>query len=397
MQKLEFTKLINGSLPQLEENVVKYWRNINAFETLLKKTKDNQKFIFYDGPPYANHNPHYGHILVSTIKDIICRYASMNGYHVERQVGWDCHGLPIEYEIEKRLGIKQREDILQIGIKKYNEECRSIVMRCVDNWTSIYQRIGRWTDFKKSYKTMDKSYMESVWWVFKEMYQKGLIYRDFKVMPYSTALTTQLSNFEKGLNYQNRRDPAIIVKFVVIPNNRLWLLIITHWFRVFNLLEKAPNEIFDLILVFSAEKNTFFLAWTYQPWTLLGNLALCVNKNLTYVKFQDETGNYYYCGKNALNKRKKQNAIIKGRKNFKFTVIEEYNGSQLVGMKYEPLFSYFSSRKHCFCVVDDDFVSETEGTGIFPLAPAHGEDDFRVCQNVGIYKKGRDKIQWKSK
>eukprot|EP01084_Bolivina_argentea_P019550 36327_1 len=239
---------------------------------------------------------------------------------------------------------------------------------------------------------MDKSYMESVWWVFKEMYQKGLIYRDFKVMPYSTALTTQLSNFEKGLNYQNRRDPAIIVKFVVIPNNRLWLLIITHWFRVFNLLEKAPNEIFDLILVFSAEKNTFFLAWTYQPWTLLGNLALCVNKNLTYVKFQDETGNYYYCGKNALNKRKKQNAIIKGRKNFKFTVIEEYNGSQLVGMKYEPLFSYFSSRKHCFCVVDDDFVSETEGTGIFPLAPAHGEDDFRVCQNVGIYKKGRDKI-----
>eukprot|EP01083_Nonionella_stella_P278376 946667_1 len=183
MQKLTFCELQQGkpSFPREEEKIIEYWRKINAFETQLEKSKNNKPYTFYDGPPFATGKPHYGHILAGTIKDVICRYATMTGHYVERRFGWDCHGLPVEYEIEKKLGIETREDVMKIGIKKYNQECRGIVMRCASDWETTVERMGRWIDFKNDYKTLDKSYMESVWWVFRQLHDKNLVYRDFKV------------------------------------------------------------------------------------------------------------------------------------------------------------------------------------------------------------------------
>eukprot|EP00484_Ammonia_sp_Unknown_P024451 CAMPEP_0197024830 /NCGR_PEP_ID=MMETSP1384-20130603/5313_1 /TAXON_ID=29189 /ORGANISM="Ammonia sp." /LENGTH=1156 /DNA_ID=CAMNT_0042453285 /DNA_START=146 /DNA_END=3616 /DNA_ORIENTATION=- len=360
MQKLTFSELTQGkpNFPRQEEEIVQYWRDIKAFETQLEKTKDQKPFTFYDGPPFATGTPHYGHILAGTIKDVICRYASMTGHYVERRFGWDCHGLPVEYEIEKKLNIQTREDVMKLGIKKYNEECRSIVMRCANDWEITVERMGRWIDFKNDYKTMNKSFMESAWWVFSELHRKKLVYRDFKVMPYSTALNTPLSNFEAKSNYQTRRDPAIVVSFPVIGD----------------------------------EHNASFLAWTTTPWTLPSNLALCVNANLTYVKFQDNEGKYYICGKKVLQKPKKDNTISKGRKGFKSKVIAEYKGSELVGKTYKPLFEYFGDRKHCFRVIADNYVTEEEGTGIVHQAPGFGEDDLRACENADIHKRGEEDI-----
>eukprot|EP01084_Bolivina_argentea_P055966 102494_1 len=282
----------------------------------------------------------------------------MTGHHVERRFGWDCHGLPVEYEIEKKLGIETREDVMKIGIKKYNEECRGIVMRCAQDWENTVERMGRWIDFKNDYKTLDASYMESVWWVFSQLHKQGLIYRDFKVMPYSTALNTPLSNFEAKSNYQIRRDPAVVVTFPIVGD----------------------------------ADGTCFLAWTTTPWTLPSNLALCVNASLTYVKFQDNHGHFYICGKAVLAKAKKENAIMKGRKGFKSKIIEEYKGSDLVGKQYTPLFDYFKERTHCFRVISDNYVSEEEGTGIVHQAPGFGEDDLRACEAAGVHRKGEEDV-----
>merc|ERR1719295_2375224 len=360
MQKLTFSELAQGkpNFPRQEEEIIAYWREIDAFKMQLEKTKHMKPFTFFDGPPFATGKPHYGHILAGTIKDVICRYASMTGHHVERRFGWDCHGLPVEYEIEKKLGIKTREDVMKIGIKKYNAECRSIVMRCADDWESTVERMGRWIDFKNDYKTLDMSYMESEWWVFGQLHKQGLIYRGFKVMPYSTALSTPLSNFEAKSNYQTRRDPAIVVTFPIIGD----------------------------------ADNTCFLAWTTTPWTLPSNLALCVNPKLTYVKFQDEKGNFYICGKKVLAKSKKENTIMKGRKGFKSKVVEEYKGTDLVGKTYTPLFEYFEERAHCFRVISDDYVTEDEGTGIVHQAPGFGEDDLRACEAHGVHRKGEEEV-----
>jgi len=360
MQKLTFSELTQGkpNFPRMEEDIIKYWREIEAFKTQLEKTKDNEPFTFYDGPPFATGKPHYGHILAGTIKDVICRYASMTGHFVERRFGWDCHGLPVEYEIEQKLGIESREDVMKIGIAEYNRQCRGIVMRCASDWETTVERMGRWIDFRNDYKTLDKSFMESAWWVFAELHKKGLVYRDFKVMPFSTALNTPLSNFEAKSNYQKRRDPAIVVTFPIVGD----------------------------------EDNTSFLAWTTTPWTLPSNLALCVNGKLTYVKFEDENGDFYICGKKVLHKAKKENTIMKGRKGFKCKIVAEFQGAQLVGRQYVPLFSYFAHRTHCFRVIADDYVTEEDGTGVVHQAPGFGEDDLRACELNGVHKKGEEAV-----
>ncbi|PON74964.1 Isoleucine-tRNA ligase [Parasponia andersonii] len=238
------------SFPKHEEKILNLWSEIKAFETQLARTKDKPEYIFYDGPPFATGLPHYGHILAGTIKDIVTRFQSMTGHHVTRRFGWDCHGLPVENEIDKKLGIKRRDDVLQMGIDKYNEECRSIVTRYVEEWENIVTRTGRWIDFKNDYKTMDLSFMESVWWVFAQLYEKGLVYKGFKVMPYSTGCKTPLSNFEAGQEYRDVPDPEIMVAFPVVDD---------------------PQE-------------AVFVAWTTTPWTLPSNLALCVNANFVYLK-----------------------------------------------------------------------------------------------------------------
>ncbi|KAI4305042.1 hypothetical protein L6164_028432 [Bauhinia variegata] len=363
------------SFPNQEEKILQFWSEIKAFETQLARTEDKPEYIFYDGPPFATGLPHYGHILAGTIKDIVTRYQTMTGHHVTRRFGWDCHGLPVENEIDKKLGIKKREDVLKMGIDKYNEECRSIVTRYVEEWEKVITRTGRWIDFRNDYKTMDIKFMESVWWVFAQLFNKGLVYKSFKVMPYSTGCKTPLSNFEAGQVYKDVPDPEVLVAFPVIDD---------------------PH-------------NASFVAWTTTPWTLPSNLALCVNSSFTYVKVRNKfSGKVYFVAEARLsalptekpketvaNGPKETNVKIKGSVSKKtendldsFEVLEKVSGASLVGMKYQPLFKYFMEfSDSAFRVVADDYVTSDSGTGIVHCAPAFGEDDFRVCIENQIISK----------
>eukprot|EP00026_Physarum_polycephalum_P001231 Phypoly_transcript_01232.p1 GENE.Phypoly_transcript_01232~~Phypoly_transcript_01232.p1 ORF type:complete len:1147 (-),score=157.12 Phypoly_transcript_01232:70-3510(-) len=336
------------SFPDQEESILGYWDQIKAFETSLKLSEGKPEYSFYDGPPFATGLPHYGHLLAGTIKDVVTRYAHSTGHHVPRRFGWDCHGLPIEFEIDKLHGVKTREDVLKMGIPKYNAECRAIVMRYSKDWEVVVRRMGRWIDMQNNYKTMDLSYMESVWWVFKELHTKGLVYRGYKVMPYSTGCTTPLSNFEANMMYKDVNDVAVYVSF--------------------------PLEGSEASLV----------AWTTTPWTLPSNLALCVNPEMDYVHFYD-------------NQRKKEFIILEARlsalyKNpAKDIVIKaKLKGKELAGKKYTPLFNYFLKEKDngAFTVLTDSYVTAESGTGVVHQAPAFGEDDYRVCAAAGIIQKG---------
>jgi len=247
------------SFPKNEEEILAYWQQNDTFQESLRLSEGRPPFSFYDGPPFATGMPHYGHILAGTIKDIVCRYAHQTGHHVERRFGWDCHGLPVEFEIDKKLKIKGRQDVLDMGIDKYNDECRAIVGRYTKEWEVTVNRVGRWIDFRKGYRTMDLSYMESVWWVFKQLHDKGHIYRGFKVMPYSCALNTPLSNFEVQQNYKDVSDPAVVCSFPLMGQEQVALL-----------------------------------AWTTTPWTLPSNQALCVNPEFEYVQIKDVASGHDY-------------------------------------------------------------------------------------------------------
>ncbi|KAF4390301.1 hypothetical protein F8388_019956 [Cannabis sativa] len=372
------------SFPKYEEKILKLWSEIKAFETQLARTQNMPEYIFYDGPPFATGLPHYGHILAGTIKDIVTRFQAMTGHHVTRRFGWDCHGLPVENEIDKKLGIKRRDDVLKMGIGKYNEECRSIVTRYVEEWEKIVTRTGRWIDFNNGYKTMDLNFMETVWWVFSQLYQKNLVYKGFKVMPYSTGCKTPLSNFEAGQEYRDVPDPEIMVAFPIIGD---------------------PQE-------------AVFVAWTTTPWTLPSNLALCVNANFVYVKVRNKnSGKVYVVTESRLSalpgekpkpniingsvdNAKKSNVKAKGTSAGKkenvedsYEVLEKMKGASLVGMKYEPLFNYFMEFSDvAFRVVADNYVTDDSGTGIVHCAPAFGEDDYRVCLENEIILKGETLI-----
>lgn len=328
------------SFVQMELDVLKFWKDENIFHESLNLSKNYKPYIFYDGPPFATGLPHHGHLVGSTLKDIVPRFFTMKGYYVDRRFGWDCHGLPIEYEIDKALGMSTHEAIKKIGIKGYNDECRKIVQRYVSEWKKTIDRIGRWVDFDRDYKTMDKTFMESTWWVFKQLWDKNLIYQSVKVMPFSTALSTPLSNFEASSNYQDVQDPAITILF------------------------KAKN------------KNFYFAAWTTTPWTLPSNLGLCVHPELEYVEVLDTDKNItLILGKDRLE------AYKKGRN---LSVQNTYVGKALEGLSYEPLFPYFKelSSLGAFKLHCDDYVTTSDGTGIVHLAPAFGEDDHRVLKKV---------------
>uniref|UniRef100_A0A7S2WSX5 isoleucine--tRNA ligase n=2 Tax=Rhizochromulina marina TaxID=1034831 RepID=A0A7S2WSX5_9STRA len=349
----------NLSFPEEEERVLAFWAEIDAFKTQLELTRGKPEYTFYDGPPFATGLPHYGHILAGTIKDTVTRYASQTGHFVERRFGWDCHGLPVEFEIDKTLGITNRDQVFEMGIDKYNAECRSIVSRYTKEWESTVKRLGRWIDFENDYKTMNPWFMESVWWVFKQLFAKGLVYQGYKVMPYSTACGTPLSNFEAGLNYKEVEDPAVVVSFP---------------------LEEDPS--------------VSLLAWTTTPWTLPSNLALCVNVEFDYVKIQDVKTERLYI---LLETRLVQLYPVMGGKKWKpeknstlFTVLEKIKGKDLVGKRYTPLFRYFvdSFGESAFRVIEDGYVTADGGTGIVHQAPAFGEDDYRVCLKHGVIAKG---------
>ena len=325
--------------PALERQILDLWRERDVFKQSLR---GDRTYVFYDGPPFATGTPHYGHILAGTIKDIVPRWRTMCGDRVERRFGWDCHGLPVEMEIEKALGLNGPADILAYGVDRYNEACRAIVLRYTEQWRDTVTRLGRWVDFDNDYKTMDPSFMESVWWVFRTLWDKGLVYRGVKVMPYSWRLGTPLSNFEANLDYRTVQDPAITVSF---PDT------------------DRPGEA--------------FLAWTTTPWTLPANLGLCVGPDLVYVRARrpNETVSYWVA-----------EALVGTVLGADATVLEQRLGKELVGRHYLPLFDCYAddAANGAFVILSDGYVGATDGTGIVHQAPAFGEDDARVCQAAGL-------------
>ena len=334
--------------PAFEDAVLKYWKGQKIFERVLATKAQRKWFGFYDGPPFATGLPHYGHLLAGTIKDMVPRYWTMRGYHVERRFGWDCHGLPVEFELEKTLNLSGSLAIRAYGVDKFNEACRGIVLRHTADWRKTVERMGRWADMDNDYKTMNPEFMESVWWVFKELWNKGLVYQGKKVVPYSWRLTAPLSNFEASQNYKSVQDPAITVLFP---------------------LDDKPEEA--------------LMAWTTTPWTLPANLAVAVHKDFTYVKYPllnpTSAGiKYAWVLRERAPDFAKELDLEKEQ--------DEKRGQDLAGKTYRPLFPFYESHKKsgAFRVIQGDFVSATDGTGMVHMAPAFGEDDFYACQREGI-------------
>lgn len=321
---------------ELEKEVLKFWEEDKTFEKSVHNRDGAAEFVFYDGPPFANGTPHYGHIMVSYVKDVVARFQTMNGKKVERRLGWDCHGLPAEMSAEKQLGVSGRKEIEKFGVEKFNDFCRSDVLKYSGIWVDMFKRIGRWVDFNHDYKTMDLPFMESVIHNFKELYDKGLVYEDYRVLPYSWAAETPLSNFEVNQGYQDKTDNAITVMFK---------------------LENGMN----------------ILVWTTTPWTLPSNLMLAVGLDIDYA-IMEEDGQKYVLAQALLGRYKKQLEHA--------TQVGTIKGKDLVGLSYEPMFPYFKNlkAKGAFKVLSGDFVSTEDGTGIVHIAPGFGQDDFDACR-----------------
>jgi isoleucyl-tRNA synthetase len=330
------------SFVEMEHDILAFWEREHTFERSLEQTRDARPYIFYDGPPFATGLPHHGHLVASTIKDIVPRYWTMQGRYVLRRFGWDCHGLPIEHEIDKQLGMAAHEAVQKLGIAGYNDECRAIVQRYVKEWRYTITRLGRWIDFDHDYKTMDPWFMESVWWAFKQLWDKGLIYQGVKVMPVSTALGTPLSNFEATSNYHDVQDPAVTV------------------------------------LMPLRDEDASLAIWTTTPWTLPSNLAVCVGADIEYVLVEDtQSGQRLYMAAARLDAYGGDD---------RFTVLERLTGDALVGKAYDPVFPYFADQRSqgAFVVVSDDYVTTESGTGLVHQAPAFGEDDYRILREHDI-------------
>ena len=338
------------SFPAQEETILELWDSLNAFEQSVQRRKDSEcpDFVFYDGPPFATGTPHYGHLLAGTIKDIVPRYWTMRGYHVPRRFGWDCHGLPIEALAQEALNLAGTSQITEHGIDRFNEQCRSMVQTYVGEWRRTVTRMGRWVDFDNDYKTMDRDFMESVWWVFAELWKQGRIYKSHRIMPYSWKLTTPLSNFEANSNYKDVQDPAITVRFPITS---------------------GPAQGWG--------ESVAFLAWTTTPWTLPQNLALCVGPDITYVGVKAADSDLVVVMAEAL-----VNSLFPEDSGAE--IVGKIQGSELAGSTYEPLFPYWKDQANAFRVLSADFVATDSGTGIVHLAPAYGEDDFAVCKEAGI-------------
>jgi isoleucyl-tRNA synthetase/bisphosphoglycerate-dependent phosphoglycerate mutase len=327
------------SFPDLERGILSYWKEEDIFKRSITHRNGAESFSFYDGPPFATGLPHYGHLLAGTIKDVIPRYQTMKGKRVERRFGWDCHGLPVEYEIEKEHGIKSSHEIQEMGVGVFNDLCRGIVQRYAKEWRATVERMGRFVDMDHDYRTMDPDYMESIWWVFKSLYEKGLIYEGYKPMQICPRCSTPLSNFEVTQGYKDITDQSATVKFELID-----------------------------------EPGTFVLAWTTTPWTLPGNLFLAVHPETDYVKVQHE-GHTYILAEGLVSSvfDKREYAIVGS----------SFKGNTLKGKFYKPLFPYFVDQyKDAFKIVTAEFVTTVDGTGVVHIAPGFGEDDFNLGKEI---------------
>lgn len=336
LKKVDTSKPLNHSAH--EEEVLTYWDEVKAFERSVSEKGGDKSYIFYDGPPFATGLPHYGHLLASTAKDVVPRYWTMKGYKVERTWGWDCHGVPIENMIEGELGLKGgKKGIEEYGIANFNAACRASILRYDAEWKKTIRRLGRWVDMENSYKTMDTTFMESVWWAFSELYKKGLVYEGRKVILYCPRCSTPLSNFEIAMDnsYKDVESHSLTVKF-----------------------KKTGTE------------HEYFVAWTTTPWTLPGNVGLAVNPKEVYVQVEKDSELLWFA---------------KARAPKELKVLKEIKGSELVGMSYEPLFTYLPVEdQKSFVIIPADFVSMEDGTGIVHTAAIYGEDDYRVSVEEGL-------------
>ncbi|MCC6711492.1 MAG: isoleucine--tRNA ligase [Candidatus Pacebacteria bacterium] len=336
------------ALPKLEEEVLKFWADNDTFKKSIEMRAKKDSYVFFDGPPFATGLPHYGHIVASTMKDIVPRYWTMKGKRVERKWGWDCHGLPIENIAEKELGIKRKKEIEELGVAKFNDICRSKVLSYVDDWKKIITRLGRWADMEDDYKTMDLGFMESVWWVFKELYDNDLVYEDYRSMHICPRCETTLSQSEVAEGYKDIKDLSVTAEF----------------------------RIKDFSKFHHGSETVYFLAWTTTPWTLPGNFLLAVGPEIDYVLVRgNEIGKLYVLAESRLKE-------IFGEDGYE--VVSKFQGQELEGLSYEPLFPYYAETENAFRVVAAEFVATEEGTGIVHIAPGFGDDDFKIGQKEGV-------------
>lgn len=333
------------SFPEAEEMTLSFWQENKIFDKSLVKDAPYGEYVFYDGPPFATGTPHYGHLISSIIKDVVPRYQTMRGYRVFRKWGWDCHGLPIENIVEQELKTKSKKDIEEIGVGKFNDICRTKVMTYADEWEKVINRLGRWVDFDDCYRTMDLNFMESVWWVFKELWNKDLIYKDYRSMHICPRCETTLSQSEVTEGYKDIKDLSVIAKFALID-----------------------------------EPEVFVLAWTTTPWTLIGNVALAVGIDIEYVKVK-QADSFYILAKDRLND------VMKDKE---YEVLASFKGEKLLTKKYQPLFDYYAKdeslehRENGWQIVAADFVTTDEGTGVVHIAPAFGSDDMELGKKESL-------------
>ncbi len=339
---MKFKQYDKISYPKIEEQILKFWEDNKIFEKSIETRPENKPFTFYEGPPTANGKPGLHHVMARTLKDLVCRYKSLQGYRVHRKAGWDTHGLPVEIEVEKQLGIKNKSEIPEFGIAKYNAACKKSVFTYKDLWEKMTTRMGYWLNLDDAYITCDNDYIESVWWALKKLFDKGLIYKDYKIVPQCPKSETVLSSHELALGYKETKDPSVYV-----------------------LLELEESEL-------TKDGKTYFLVWTTTPWTLISNVALAVGSDIDYVKIKigDE---YLILAKDRLD------VITQD-----YEIVEEYKGKDLVGQHYKQLFDYLKVDKDAFYVVEADFVSTEDGSGIVHMAPAFGADDYEVSKKYNL-------------
>ncbi len=328
----------------MEKDVAKLWKEKEIINKNFAMNEGKRYFTFYDGPPTANGKPHVGHIETRVMKDIIPRYKVMKGYKVIRKAGWDTHGLPVELEIEKKLGISGKEQIEDYGVEKFVKECKESVFTYVHIWEEMTNKVGYWVDMDNPYVTYHNDYIESVWWALKQMWEKGLLYEGHKVMPYCPRCGTALSSHEVAQGYKDVKDLTCIAKFKVKENQGF-------------------------------EDNTYILAWTTTPWTLPSNLALCVNKSYTYAEVKVELDETYILAKDLIP------TVLKDKE---YEIVKEFKGEELLGIKYEQLIPFAKVQGKAYEVIHGDYVTLTDGTGIVHIAPAYGEDDSFVAKQNGI-------------
>lgn len=337
-------------LPAAEREVIGLWERIDAFQQSIDRRPADNEYVFYDGPPFANGTPHYGHLLASTTKDVVPRYWTMRGHRIERKWGWDTHGLPVEMKVQEALGVAGPAEIAEYGIERFNAACRELVTSTADEWDYIVRRLGRWVDMDDDYRTMDTDFMESVWWVFRQLWDKDLVYQSVKVLPYSWGATTPLSNFEANLDYRDVNDPSVIVSMPVLDGND------------------------------TVSAGDDLLIWTTTPWTLPGNLAIGVGADLTYARVLTDNGPDGAARHQWIVQELVEQVLPDGE------VVATAPGDALVGVRYDPPFDHFGEEgdRGAFRVIGAQEIETSEGTGLVHMAPAYGEADFFALRNVGI-------------